>query len=179
MVGWIGFPRAQVTGPNAFSETCGSWAVRCTDGPARENGGDPRCAMEQRFARRDPESGRRRPLLTVTPLPADEGMEAVVLTRFGLLFENGLRADRIQARGSSTQNPDSSLGIRPGIVQASQRSRTVVPAAEGISNSSSLDSRSLMSCSPASPCPFPSSMHRVSVSTHAAANGWRMEMSAR
>ena len=54
--------------------------------------------MEQRFVRRDPGSGRRRPLptVTLTPLPADEGMEAVVLTPFGLLFADGLRlrADR-------------------------------------------------------------------------------------
>ena len=98
MAGWTGSPRAQVTGPSAFSETYGSWTVRCTGRPAQEDGSARRCAMEQRFVWRDPESGQRRPLLTVTltPLPADGGMEAVVLTPFGLLFENGLRlrADR-------------------------------------------------------------------------------------
>ena len=97
MLGWIGSPRAQAAGPSAFSETYGSWTVRCTE-PAQEEESGTRCAMEQRFVWRDPESRQRRPLLTVTltPLPADGGMEAVVLTPFGLLFENGLRlrADR-------------------------------------------------------------------------------------
>ena len=96
--GWIGSPRAQVSVPSAFSETYGNWTVRCTGEPTEEDGSARRCAMELRFVWRDTESGRHGPLLTVTltPLPADGGMEAVVLTPFGLLFENGLhlRADR-------------------------------------------------------------------------------------
>ena len=98
MAGWTGSPRAQVSEPSAFSETYGSWTVRCTSKSAQEDGSARRCAMEQRFVWRDPESGRRQPLLTVTLTPslADGGMEAVVLTPFGLLFGDGLRlrADR-------------------------------------------------------------------------------------
>ena len=96
--GWIGSPRAQVSVPSAFSETYGNWTVHCAGEPTQEDGSARRCAMEQRFVWRDSESGQQRPLLTVslTPLPADGGMEAIVLTPFGLLFENGLhlRADR-------------------------------------------------------------------------------------
>ena len=93
MAGWSGPLRAQSSGPSAFSETYGNWTVRCAGEPAQGDESGQRCAMEQRFIWQDPESGRRRPLLTVTltPLPADGGMEAVVLTPFGLLFADGLR----------------------------------------------------------------------------------------
>ena len=94
MVGWSGSPRAQVSEPSAFSETYGNWTVRCTgEQSVKEDGSGQRCAMEQRFVWLDRESGQQRALLTVTltPLPAGEGMEAVVLAPFGLLFANGLR----------------------------------------------------------------------------------------
>ena len=96
MVDWSGLLRAQVSEPSAFSETYGRWTVRCAVEPpqeAQEDGSGRRCAMEQRFIWEDPESGQRRPLLTVTltQLPAGGGMEAVVLTPFGLLLADGLR----------------------------------------------------------------------------------------
>ena len=93
MVDWSGSTRAQISEPSAFSETYGNWTVRCSVEPAQEDESGRRCAMEQRFIWQDRESGQQRPLLTVTltPLPADGGMEAVVLTPFGLLFSHGLR----------------------------------------------------------------------------------------
>ena len=93
MVDWSGSPRAQVSEPSAFSETYGNWMVRCAVEPTQEEESGQQCAMEQRFIWRDEGSGQQRPLLTVTltPVPAGEGMEAVVLAPFGLLFGHGLR----------------------------------------------------------------------------------------
>ena len=103
MVDWSGPPRAQISEPSAFSETYGNWTVRCTVEPAQEDGSGQRCAMEQRFVWQDRETGHKRPLLTVTltPLPADEGMEAVVLTPFGLLFAHGLRLRADERRSAA------------------------------------------------------------------------------
>ena len=98
MPGWGGLLLAQVPEPSAFSETYGNWTVRCAVGQAQE--GEPgegeirrQCALEQRFIWRDGDSGQRRPLLTVvlTAASAGGGMDAVVMTPFGLRFEPGLR----------------------------------------------------------------------------------------
>ena len=81
--------------PSAFSETHGAWILRCV-ADAEDGDSARRCAMEQRFIWRDPETGRESPLLTVTltPAPGEDGvatLEATVTTPFGLLFAPGLR----------------------------------------------------------------------------------------
>ena len=91
MLEWSGPLHAQVSGPSAFSETYGNWTVRCAIEPVQEGEGVRRCVMEQRFIWRDDESGQSRPLLTITLAPSDTGMEAVVMTPFGLRFDSGLR----------------------------------------------------------------------------------------
>ena len=103
MAGWSGSLRAQTSQPSALSETYGNWTVRCTAEPAQEDASGRRCAMEQRFVWQDRESGQHRPLLTVTltPLPAAGGMEAVVLTPFGLLFAGGLRLRTDEGRSAT------------------------------------------------------------------------------
>ena len=107
---WSGPVYAQASKPSAFSETYGNWTVRCAVGQPQEGGegaeGQRQCVMEQRFFWQDAESGRTQPLLTVTlapsfadrPSPADGGMEAIVLTPFGLRFDSGLRLRADEAR---------------------------------------------------------------------------------
>lgn len=93
MLGWGGPLHAQGSGPSAFSETYNNWTVRCAVEQTQEGESVRQCAMEQRFIWQDGDSGETRPLLTVvlTPSLDDGGMDAVVLTPFGLLFEPGLR----------------------------------------------------------------------------------------
>ena len=46
MMGWIGSPRAQVTGPNAFSETCGNRIVHHEPIFARDLAADHRHILD-------------------------------------------------------------------------------------------------------------------------------------
>ena len=84
---------AEDLAPTAFTATYGRWTVRCAQAAGDGDGESVRrCAMEQRFLWRDDQSGQDRLLLTVTLAAAkDGGMEATVLTPFGLLMEPGLR----------------------------------------------------------------------------------------
>lgn len=84
---------AEDPAPSAFTATYGRWTVRCAQAAGNGDGESVRrCAMEQRFLWRDDQSGQERLLLTVTLVATkDGGMEATVLTPFGLLIEPGLR----------------------------------------------------------------------------------------
>ena len=94
--------------PSAFSETHGAWTVRCADAAAAEDeasGGERRCAMEQRFVWRDPETGQDSPLLTVTltPVPGEGETVAILATAaapFGLRVAPGLRLSADEAEGT-------------------------------------------------------------------------------
>lgn len=94
------------TAPNAFSETHGAWTVRCAEDAAAEAGdGARRCAMEQRFVWRDPDTGQDSPLLTVTLIPVAGEDETVVIvataaTPFGLRVAPGLRLSADAAEGT-------------------------------------------------------------------------------
>lgn len=95
------------TAPSAFSETHGAWTVRCAEGAAAEAGdGARRCAMEQRFVWRDPDTGQDSPLLTVTLIPVageDEtvAVVATAATPFGLRVAPGLRLSADEAEGTT------------------------------------------------------------------------------
>lgn len=94
VLGWGGNTHAQSSGPSSFSETYGNWTVRCAVEEKQEDESRRQCAMEQRFIWQDPKSGQRQPLLTVTLVPSPspgKGLEAVVVTPFGLQFKSGLR----------------------------------------------------------------------------------------
>lgn len=96
------------TAPSAFSETHGAWIVRCADAAAAEDeasGGERRCAMEQRFVWRDPETGQDSPLLTVTltPVPGEGETAAILATAaapFGLRIAPGIRLSADEAEGT-------------------------------------------------------------------------------
>lgn len=95
------------TAPIAFSETHGAWTVRCAEDSAAEAGdGARRCAMEQRFVWRDPDTGQDSPLLTVTLIPVAGEDETVVIvataaTPFGLRVAPGLRLSADEAEGTT------------------------------------------------------------------------------
>ena len=96
------------TAPSAFSETHGAWTVRCAEGAAAEDGeagdGARRCAMEQRFVWRDPDTGQDSPLLTVTLIPVageDRTVVATAATPFGLRVAPGLRLSADEAEGTT------------------------------------------------------------------------------
>ena len=131
-LGWAGPLHVQAATPSSFSETYGTWTVRCAIAEAVDGASTRQCAMEQLFVWQRQESRQTQRLLTITLTPSDAGMEMAAVAPFGLLFRNGLRLRADAQEGVTlefeTCLPDGCLArgvLSPNAVRSFQTGKTL------------------------------------------------------